>query len=165
LQEQKGTSVKKGFASMMVLLCAVASAHAAEVPARQSVFSTSTDWESVTGMRLMEYRLYFGRDRTIGNVGAELYFLDGFPCYAQSENVRSWVSPSWAYYDVDKDTFMRIVCLAAPMKVNLAYREAKRETPQGKTTGVMTCKTERTGRDLTVNLSACDTLVKWEDYK
>lgn len=132
---------------------------------RPSVFSTSADWEAVTGLRLNEYRVYFGRDRTIGTNGAELYFLDGFPCYAQSENVRVWISPSAAFYDIDKNTYMRIVCAAVPEKINIAYRDARANAPQGKTDGIMTCKTEVDDRDITVNLSACDKLIKWDDYK
>ena len=131
---------------------------------RPSIFSTSTDWEAVTGLRLSEYIVRFGRNRTIGNIGLELYFLDGFPCYAQSESARSWVSPTTAYA-IDQNTFMRIVCLAQPLTVQLAFREATSGASQGRTTGMLTCPAEKSGRDVVVDLTTCERLDSWNDFK
>lgn len=131
---------------------------------RPSIFSTSTDWEAVTGLRLSEYRIRFGRDKTQGNIGMELYFLDGFPCYAQSENVRAWVSPTLGYA-VDSDAFIRVTCLVIPETVQLAFRESTRNASQGVTTGMLTCPTERLGSDILVRLPDCDKMESWRDFK
>ncbi|MCL2331332.1 MAG: hypothetical protein FWC61_02185 [Proteobacteria bacterium] len=149
---------------LLALCCLPARAATTPPPTPRSVFSTSADWEAVTGLRLSEYRMTFGRDKTQGDIGLELYFLDGFPCYAQSERVRAWISPSFGY-SVDKDAFMRIVCLAPPQTVQLAFRESRRTDFQGTTTGLLTCQTEKSGNDILVNLTNCQKLDNWKDFK
>ena len=56
----------------------------ADTPAPQprvSIFSTSTDWEAVTGLTLNEYRGTVIGDANLIKRGLVLYYLDGFPCY------------------------------------------------------------------------------------
>ena len=56
---------------------------------RISIFSTSTDWQAITGLLLNEYRGTFKPDsKLIGNKGLVLYYLDGFPCYGLGDGVR-----------------------------------------------------------------------------
>ena len=131
---------------------------------RRSIFSTSTDWEAITGLRLSEFNIRFGRDKTMGAIGTELYFLDGFPCYARAENARAWVSPSIAYA-IDKDAFMRVVCLAVPPVTQLAFREVSSNASHARSTGMLTCPTEKSDRDILINLALCERLDNWGDYK
>jgi len=131
-------------------------------PAVRSIFSTSTDWEAVTGLRLNQYKVIFGRDRTVTNVGVELYYLDAFPCYGQTESVRAWISPS-RNFAWDKDNFMRITCLFIPKTMQFAYRpEVTRNASQARTKGILTCETTRSGGDIMIHLENC---VQGEDWK
>jgi len=126
-----------------------------------TMFSTSADWEAVTGLRMSQYRVVFGRDRTVSSIGWELYFLDAFPCFGQAEAARVWISPA-TNYAVDRDARMRIVCVYAPATINLAYREVRRDAVQGATRGLAVCPVETSGRDLTVNLTECEK-TEWKD--
>ncbi|MDR0803687.1 MAG: hypothetical protein LBO08_01170 [Rickettsiales bacterium] len=124
---------------------------------RPSIFSTSSDWERVSGLHLREYQIPVKRGgQNIGKLGWELYYLDGFPCYGQSEDVRAWIDPV-----KDRDAYFRIVCLAKPTEIKLAWREAGSETYQNTTTGILTCKI---GRDMIVNLSNCERGPDWDEF-
>ncbi len=101
-------------------------------PSMVSVFSTSSDWEAVTGLRLTEYHITVSG----ASIGTELYYLDGFPCYAQSEQVRTWVDRR------EKGRFL-LVCLYQPTVVQLAWREAGKEDYQNVTRGIMECPISR----------------------
>ncbi|GHT01627.1 hypothetical protein FACS189421_14280 [Bacteroidia bacterium] len=125
---------------------------------RPSIFSTSTDWEAVTGLRLHMYSIRVSNAAPAGTIGWEMYFLDGFPCYAQSEGARSWVSSS-SY----KDARFSVTCLYAPDAVGLAWREAARMDKQGVTTGLLICPVKNDGRDMLIDLSKCTKPKDWKD--
>ncbi|MCL1902068.1 MAG: hypothetical protein FWG18_00380 [Alphaproteobacteria bacterium] len=130
-----------------------------------SIFSTSIDWEAVTGLRLREFQIQFGRDRSVTNVGLELYFLDGFPCYGQTESGRLWVSPSNHFdWDTNRIAMGRITCLTAPKTIQFAYREATRNATQARTTGIMICDTTSSGTKIQVKLNECKIGPDWGDY-
>lgn len=144
-------------------LCAliVAPAIAADAPApRISIFSTSTDWQAVTGLTLNEYSGKFISDKKLVGRGLVLYYLDGFPCYGLGFGVRVWVGP-----DGKTDNDLAIACVAAPTEIRFAYRNATRDADQATTTGILTCPVSDRGRDLTIDLSDCIVGPDWDDYK
>lgn len=147
-----------------LLLVAPFAAFSAEEPTpeptpapRLSVFSTSTDWEAVTGMRLGQYRVKFISDKSLVKNGLELYFLDGFPCYGQPARTQIWLGANGK-----SDREMLITCLYPPKTINLAWRNASRDATQGKTTGMFVCPVSGT-HDLSVDLSKCTRDKDWKD--
>jgi len=104
---------------------------------------------------MSEFRVVFGRDRTVSTIGTELYFLDGFPCFGQAEAARVWLSPATSYA-VDNAARMRIVCIYPPNELRFAYRHVRRDAVQGATRGIAVCPVQGSGRDLTVNLTECE---------
>jgi len=132
-----------------------------------TVFSTSTDWEAVTGLRASEFRVEFGLDRSVTSIGMELYFLDGFPCFGQSESARVWIAPAQNIFrmDTSTDSRMRIVCLYAPAQIKLAYREMRRDAGQGRTTGLKICPTTHSGRNIRIDLRECNSKGRWNDMR
>jgi hypothetical protein len=130
--------------------------NAADAP-RISVFSTSTDWEAVTGLRLSQYEIEFIPDnKLIGNNGLEIYVLDGFPCYGQTERARMWIGPNGR-----TDGGIRVVCAYAPEKLSFAWRNAARDDAQGRTTGIMDCELI----DGMVNMSKCVIGKEWDEFR
>lgn len=127
---------------------------------RVSIFSTSTDWQGVTGLTLNEYNGKFKTDKKLVKQGLVLYYLDGFPCYGLGYGVRVWVGP-----DGKTDNDLHIACVAAPTEIKFAYRNATRDADQATTTGILTCPTRDDGRDLTIDLSDCTVGPDWDDYK
>lgn len=128
---------------------------------RVSIFSTSTDWEGVTGLQLSEYRGKFVSDsRLVGSKGLVLYYLDGFPCYGLGEGVRIWIDPRGR-----ADNDLRIVCLRPPKEIKFAWRNMTRDGVQKATTGLLTCPVSDSGRDLTIELSKCQKGPDWPDYE
>lgn len=125
---------------------------------RYSIFSTSTDWEAVTGLSLHEYRGTFtGVDKKlIGNKGLVLYYLDGFPCYGLGSWVRAWISPAGR-----ADENLRIACVYAPSEIKFAWRNATAQAYEAATTGMLTCPVDVRGREITINLNNC---VKEDDW-
>ena len=121
------------------------------------------DWEAVTGLRLREFRIQFGRDRTMGTIGTELYFLDAFPCYGQTDSVRAWVSPTFNF-DWDANAFMRVTCLTIPKTVQFAYREARRGASQAQTKGILTCDTGQDNGRIMIHLENCVKGPDWGDF-
>jgi hypothetical protein len=121
---------------------------------RASIQSTSIDWEAVTGLRLSEYKITFANTNAAGNIGWEMYYLDEFPCYGYAQYVRTWVNAK------NKDGFVRVNCLRRPLQIKLAYREAKRDEWQGRTTGILKCKVEK---NLSVQLDKCEKQ-DWSDF-
>ena len=126
---------------------------------RVSVFSTSTDWQAVTGLTLNEYNGKFITDKKLVGRGLVLYYLDGFPCYGLGYGVRVWVGP-----DGRTDNDVHIACVAAPTEIKFAYRNATRDADQATTTGILTCPVSDDGRDLTIDLSRCTVGPDWDDY-
>lgn len=127
---------------------------------RVSIFSTSTDWQGVTGLTLNEYNGKFKTDKKLVKQGLVLYYLDGFPCYGLGYGVRVWVGP-----DGKTDNNLHIACVAAPKEIRFAYRNATRDADQATTTGILTCPVRDDGRDLTIDLSDCTVGPDWDDYK
>lgn len=127
---------------------------------RYSIFSTSTDWEAVTGLRLHEYRGTFIPDRQLVKQGLELYYLDGFPCYGLGGGVFAWVGPNGQNHE-----HLRIACVAEPTEIKFAYRNAQQDAIQGTTTGILTCPTKNNGRELTIDLSDCTVGPDWDEYR
>lgn len=125
-----------------------------------SIFSTSTDWERVTGLRYSQFDVSFIRDKSLGSKGIELYFLDGFPCIGQAETARAWISPS-NFSGKDKKASMNISCVQRPTQIQFAWREANEKDIQSKTTGIMICKITGDGREIEITLNDC---VKGKDW-
>ncbi len=126
-----------------------------------SIFSTSTDWQGVTGLMLHEYNgqfKYSNNNKLIGR-GLVLYYLDGFPCYGLGEGVRVWLGPRDTH-----DGELRIACVHAPTEVKFAWRNATRDADQAVTEGMLTCPV--TGdREFTIDLSRCTRGPDWDSYK
>ncbi len=127
---------------------------------RVSVFSTSTDWEAVTGLNLSEYRGTFISDKELVGRGLVLYYLDGFPCYGLGYGVRVWIGPNGQNHE-----HLHIACVAAPREIKFAYRNATRDADQATTTGILTCPINDQGRELTIKLSDCVKGPDWDEYK
>ena len=137
------------------------SAIAADAPTpRVSIFSTSTDWQAVTGLTLNEYDGKFILDKKLVGRGLVLYYLDGFPCYGLGFGVRVWIGP-----DGKSDNDLAIACVAAPTEIKFAYRNATRDADEATTTGILTCPVSDGGRELTIDLSECTVGPDWDDYK
>ncbi|MCL1891931.1 MAG: hypothetical protein FWF97_01385 [Alphaproteobacteria bacterium] len=126
------------------------------------IFTTSSDWESITGLRFAQYDIEFVRDRTIGNIGWEIYMLDGFPCFGQAEDVRQWISPS-NISATDSNARMRITCIQQPTELLFAWREASRHSFQARTTGILICNPTGKGRRITVKLQDCVQGKNWNE--
>lgn len=133
----------------------------APVVKRVSIFSTSTDWQAVTGLDLNQYTATFRPDsRLIGRQGLILYYLDAFPCYGLAYGVRVWLGPNGK-----NDGALQIACVAAPTEIHFAYRNATRDADQAATTGILTCPVDGRTRDLTIDLSRCSVGPDWPEYK
>jgi len=122
------------------------------------VFSTTVDWEAVTGLTLNQYKGKIkGTDRSFVKDGVVLYYLDSFPCYGEASNVRIWVSPKGT-----STPDLRLVCLYKPEKVVFAWRNAGEDASDARTTGILTCPI--TGdRDFTIDIAKCERGKDWKD--
>lgn len=127
---------------------------------RISLFSTSTDWQALTGLRYSEYRGNFIPSSGIVGRGLVLYYLDGFPCYGLGEGVRVWIGPNNKH-----DGELRIACLYAPTEINFTWRNATRDADQAVSTGILTCPVDSDGRELTIDLAHCEKGPDWDEYK
>ncbi|MDR1337964.1 MAG: hypothetical protein LBJ73_02960 [Rickettsiales bacterium] len=153
------------FCALLSVIC-IGGANAADAPLvdpnpipRVSVFSTSTDWEAISGLRLGQYRVKFsGKSKLVRN-GLELYFLDGFPCYGQTDRTNIWVSPAGK---TERDAM--IVCLYVPKTVTFAWRDATRDALQGATTGMLECPIAG-DYDLMIDVSKCTRGKDWKEYR
>lgn len=153
--------MKKIIALFLFLITCVANAADSSAPApRISIFSTSTDWQAVTGLNLSEYRGTFIPDARLVGRGLVLYYLDGFPCYGLGDGVRVWIGPNGQNHE-----HLRIACVAAPREIHFAYRNAARDADQATTTGLLTCPVSDSGRELKIDLSDCTVGPDWQDYK
>ncbi|MCL2748862.1 MAG: hypothetical protein FWE50_02185 [Alphaproteobacteria bacterium] len=127
------------------------------------VFSTSTDWESVTGLRYAQFNLSFVRDNSIGSRGMEIYFLDSFPCTGQAEDARQWISPSRTAA-LDSNASMGLSCVQRPEQVRFAWREVPRDAFQNTTTGIIICDIPSgKGRNITIKLQDCTKGKNWNE--
>lgn len=151
------------FALCGILICgnfAIADNQPAPAP-RVSIFSTSTDWQSITGLLLNEYRGVFKTDsKLIGPKGLILYYLDGFPCYGLGEGVRVWFGPR-----NNHDGDLRIACVYAPTEIIFSYRHAGRDADDATNTGMLTCPVDADGRELKIDMSKCKIGKDWDEYK
>jgi len=121
------------------------------------IFSTSSDWEALTGARYSMFTLRFGRDNSIGTSGMELYFLDGFPCIGETGQVFTWVSPSTGTFNWDRDARLRIGCIYRPNELRFAFRKIRRNSAQGRADGYLVCIPEATGgSQISIRLETCE---------
>jgi len=156
--------MKKIIALMSVLLCCSAFADTTTTPStpsapRVSLFSTTVDWQGVTGLPLSQYTGYFrGTNRSLLKNGLILYYLDAFPCYGEADSVRVWISPMGEMVG-----HLRLVCIAAPKEIKFAYRNAPQDAEQAETTGLLICPA--TGDyELEIDLSKCEKGPNWADF-
>jgi hypothetical protein len=154
--------MKKLFSLISVLFCCSAFADSATpLPTpRISLFSTTVDWQGVTGLSLSQYTGYFtGGDRSLLKDGLVLYYLDSFPCYGEADSVRVWISPKG-----ETVGNLRLVCINNPTEVNFAWRNAPKDAEQSETTGLLTCPVSG-DYELKIDLSKCRKGPDWSDYK
>jgi len=154
--------MKRIIALLSVLCCF--SAYADEVPVpvapRISLFSTTVDWQGVTGLPLSQYIGSFtGGSLSLLKNGLILYYLDSFPCYGEADSVRIWISPSG-----DVTGTLRLVCVYTPKEIKFAWRNAPADAEQAATTGILTCPVSG-DYNMQIDLSKCDKGPNWEDYK
>lgn len=124
-----------------------------------SVFSTSTDWEAISGLRLSQFYVDFSGDNDLIKNGLELYFLDSFPCFAQTDSSRVWIGQNGK-----TDGKIRLTCLFPPENVYFAWRNVNRDAGQDKTTGILECPVSG-DNDLKIDLSKCIKNRDWKEYK
>jgi len=128
---------------------------------RVSVFSTSTDWQAITGLQLNEYRGEFKVDsKLVGSKGLVLYYLDGFPCYGLGDTVRVWFGPNGKH-----DGSLRIACVYAPTEINFSWRHATRDADDATGTGLITCPVSSDGREMTIDMAKCSKGKDWSEYR
>lgn len=148
------------FIFALFLSCFSFFAFADDIAPRVSIFSTTVDWEAITGLRLNQYTgKITGTNKSLVKQGLVLYYLDSFPCYGQADSVRVWLSPNGK---MSGD--LRITCISKPEKISFAWRNAEEDAIDSKTTGIMTCPVEG-NRSFTINISECEIGKKWTEYK
>ncbi len=126
---------------------------------RVSIFSTSTDWEGLTGLQLEQYSGQFVGDSKLIGKGLVLYYLDGFPCYGLGYGVRVWLGPGNKH-----DGDLHIACLYPPTELKFTWRNAARDADEAVSTGILTCPV-RGDRRLVIDLSKCTKGKDWREYK
>ena len=125
---------------------------------RVSIFSTTVDWEGVTGLSLHQYTGKIkGVDKKFVKQGLVLYYLDAFPCYGEASNVRVWLSPNGK-----PNHDLRLVCIYKPEKISFAWRNATEDALDARTTGMITCPIDG-DRYFTVDISKCEQEKDWKD--
>ena len=153
---------------VLAIICAVSFVHFAyadtpptmPVP-RVSVFSTTTDWQALTGLSLNEYRGVFIPDsKLIGTKGIVLYYLDAFPCYGLGDGVRVWFGQNGKH-----DGDLRIACVYAPETIMFSYRNAARDADDARNTGILTCPVSSDGRELSIDMAKCQKGKDWDEYR
>lgn len=127
---------------------------------RVSVFSTTVDWEAVTGLTLHQYTGKIkGTDKSFVKNGLVLYYLDSFPCYGEADSVRVWFSPNGKMVGN-----LRIVCIYKPETISFAWRNADEEATQTRSTGILTCPVDG-NYNFTIDISKCVVGKDWKEYK
>lgn len=156
----------KTFAGIILsLLCFSVFADTQPVPPvapvqRVSVFSTTVDWEAVTGLTLHQYTgKITGTDKSFVKEGLVLYYLDSFPCYGEADSVRVWLSPNGKM-----SGSLRIVCVHKPDTISFAWRNATEEATQARSTGILTCPIVGE-RHFTIDISKCEKGPNWTEYR
>ena len=125
-----------------------------------SLFSTTVDWEAVTGLSLHQYTGKIkGTDRDLVKQGLVLYYLDAFPCYGEASNVRVWLSPNGK-----SNQSLRIVCIHKPETISFAWRNAGEDALDARTTGILTCPIDG-DRNFTIDISKCERGDDWSKMK
>lgn len=127
---------------------------------RVSIFSTTVDWEAVTGLTLKQYTgTVKGVDKSFVKQGLVLYYLDSFPCYGEADSVRVWLSP-----DGKMSGNLRIVCIYKPETISFAWRNATEDAVDARSTGMLTCPVD--GQyNFTVDISKCVVEPDWTERK
>jgi hypothetical protein len=147
---------------LLFVICSV-SAVAAEdktpVIVRPAIFSTSSDWEAVTGLRLSQYRIKFTPDAKLIQNGLELYYLDSFPCYGQPDRTMVWLDKNG-----HSERDMMLACLYTPETIKFAWRNAAYDTTQRATTGIIDCPVFGEN-NMTIDLSKCTVGQEWNEIK
>jgi len=142
------------------LICFAANAEDALPQPNISLFSTTVDWEAVTGLRLHQYTgKVGGTSRFLVKEGLVLYYLDAFPCYGEADSVRVWLSPTGKMVGN-----LRLVCIHKPETISFAYRNATEEALDNRSTGILTCPVEG-NRDFKIDISKCIRGKNWTEYK
>lgn len=131
----------------------------APVP-RVSIFSTSTDWQALTGLFYNEYHGEFKSSANLVDRGLVLYYLDGFPCYGLGEGVRIW----FGQHDKHSGE-LRLACLYPPKEINFTWHHASRDADDEQSTGMLTCPVEAENRTLKIDLGNCKKGPEWDEYK
>ena len=153
---------------ILAIVCAVSFGHfayadtppAMPVP-RVSIFSTTTDWQALTGLTLNEYRGVFTPDsKLIGPKGLVLYYLDAFPCYGLGDGVRVWLGQNGK-----QDGGLRIACVYPPETIMFSYRNATRDADDARNTGMLTCPVSSDGRELSIDMAKCQKGKDWDEYR
>jgi len=127
---------------------------------RVSVFSTTVDWAAVTGLPLNQYTgTIKGMDKTLIKDGLVLYYLDSFPCYGEADSVRVWLSPKGKM-----SGHLRLVCVYQPETISFAWRNAKEDATQARSTGILTCPVEGS-RNFTIDISKCERGPDWNERR
>ena len=154
--------MKKLFALIFVLVASAAMAESkkqSENPIN-CIFSTTVDWEAVTGLRLHQYTgKISGVDKNFVKKGLVLYYLDSFPCYGEADSVRVWLSPNGKM-----SGNLRLVCIHKPEKISFAWRNADFDALDSVSTGIITCPIKG-DRNFTIDISACEHGKDWKEYK
>jgi len=154
--------MKKLFAIISCLICttALADTPAPAPQSRVSIFSTTVDWEAVTGLTLHQYTGEIsGVSKLLVKEGLVLYYLDAFPCYGEADSVRVWLSPNGKMVGN-----LRIVCVHKPETISFAYRNATEEALDGRSIGLLTCPI--TGdRHFKIDISKCIRGKDWTEYR
>ncbi len=127
---------------------------------RVSIFSTTTDWQALTGLYLSEYNGRFVPDRKLIGRGLELYYLDAFPCYGLGYGVRVWLGQSNAH-----DGTLHIACIYPPSQIQFTWRNASRDATDGVSTGLLTCPVTADDNELVIDMSKCVKGRDWREYK
>ena len=156
--------MKTLFSVFLSLMCATAFAtNYPPTPAASqcvSLFSTTVDWEAVTGLSLHQYTGKIkGTDRDLVKQGLVLYYLDAFPCYGEASNVRVWLSPNGK-----SNQDLRIVCIHKPETISFAWRNAGEDALDARTTGILTCPIDG-DRSFTIDISKCERGDDWSKMK
>ena len=127
---------------------------------RVSVFSTTVDWEAVTGLHLRQYTgEIVGKDKNLVKNGMVLYYLDSFPCYGEADSVRVWFSPNGKMVGN-----LRLVCVHKPETISFAWVNAKEDALNIQTTGILKCPISG-DRNFKIDITKCEVGKDWTEYK
>ncbi|MDR0448890.1 MAG: hypothetical protein LBG89_00300 [Rickettsiales bacterium] len=139
-----------------ILIATAFSATPAPLPSAAALFSTTSDWEALTGSRYSVYDVRFGRNKAMGDLGMEIYFLDSFPCIGEVAKTFTWVSPS-GNFAWDRNAGLSMGCVFRPQELKFAFRKIRARAPQGPATGYLVCVPEVGGdRTISVRLETCE---------